>query len=101
MAIGDSCERGAQVGERIDGIEFAGLDERRDSSPVLRSCVVSCEESILPVQCNRPDCPFDGIVVDLDPAVGQEDTEAIPVFGDIGQSFAERRLASDAGAMMR
>ena len=39
-------------------------------------------------------------VVDLDATVGQEYTEPIPVFGDIGERFAKRRLASDAGTMM-
>jgi hypothetical protein len=33
---------------------------------------------------------FDGIVVDLDPAVGQEAPKANPVFGEIGERFAER-----------
>ena len=41
------------------------------------------------------------VVVDLDPAVGKEDAEAIPVFGDVGKRFAERRFTSDAGAMLR
>lgn len=98
MAVDDSGQGGAQVGQRIDSLELAGFDQRSDGRPLLCSRIVSGEESVLSVQRNRPDGPFDGIVVDLDPAVGQEDTEAIPVFGDIGQSFAERRLRADRSA---
>lgn len=42
----------------------------------------------------------DPTVVDLDATIGQEDAEAVPGFGDIGESFAKRRLASDAGTMV-
>jgi hypothetical protein len=48
----------------------------------------------------RPDGPLNGIIVDLDPTNGQEGTESIPVFGDIGERFAKRRFARDAGAIM-
>lgn len=59
------------------------------------------KQGILPVQGNRPDGSFDGIVVDLDPTVSQEGAKANPVFGYISGCLAERRLASDAGAVMR
>lgn len=49
----------------------------------------------------RPDSSLDTIVVDLDTTVDQEHAEAVPEFGDIGERLTERRLASDAGAMMR
>lgn len=101
VTINDGGERPSQVAERIDSIELAGLYEGRDGRPVLRCGVVPGEESILTVQGYRSDGSLDGVVVDLDAPVSQEDAEPIPVFGDIGESFAERRLASDRGTMMR
>lgn len=74
---------------------------RGDGRPVLRSGVVPGKESILTVQGYRSDGSLDGVVVDLDATVSQEDAEPNPVSGDIGESFAERRLASDMGTMMR
>ncbi len=44
------------------------------------------------------DGSLDCVVVDLNATVGQQDTEAVPVFGEIGERFAERRFASDAAA---
>jgi hypothetical protein len=75
--------------------------QRSDGRPILSSGVVSGKESVLAIQRNRPDGSLDGIVVDLDTTVSQEDTEAVPVFGDVGKRFSVRRFASDAGAMMR
>ncbi len=90
MAVDDGNERLGHVGHRIDGVEFARLDERADGRPVLGSSVVARKQCVLPVQGNRPDGPLDAVVVDLDAAVGQEELETIPVFGDVGQSLAER-----------
>lgn len=41
MAVNDGSEGGGQVGERIDSVELARLDERSDGRPVLCSCIVS------------------------------------------------------------
>lgn len=35
VAIDDGGEGGGQIGKRIDGVEFAGLDERGNGRPVL------------------------------------------------------------------
>lgn len=49
------------------------------------------EKRILSVQSYRPDRPFTGFDLDLDPTVGQEEAEAMPVFGDVSESFTECR----------
>lgn len=101
MTVGDGSERCGEVGKWIDGIELARLDKGGDGRPVLRSRVMPGEERVLAIEGYWPNGSFDGIVVDLDATVGQEDAEPILVFCDIGQRFAERRLASDTGTMMR
>ena len=99
MAADDGGERGGQVGQRIDSIEFAGLNERGDGRPVLGSSVVPCKQRVFPVKGYWPDGSFNGVVVDLDATICQEDTVAVPIFGDIGQSLAERGLRRNAGTV--
>ena len=101
MSIDYGSERAGKIGKRINRIELTGLYRRRDYRPILCPSIVARKESILTVQSYWAGGPLDGIVVDLYAAVGQEDTEAIPVFGDIGECFVKRRLASNAGTMIR
>lgn len=62
------------------------------------SAPASCPaKRILSIESYRPDGSFDAVVVDLDAAVGQEETQAIPVFGDVFQGFTQGRFGSDAG----
>jgi len=75
------------------GIEFAGLDKRGNGRPVLGPGIVFGKECILAIEGNRPNGALDTIVVDLDAFVGQEELQSIPVFGDVGQCLAERRLS--------
>ena len=57
------------------------------------------EERVLPVQRDRKDGPLDGIVVELDAAIGEEQHYPWPVFGDVAQGLPERRFRGDASAM--
>ena len=58
------------------------------------------KQRILAAKCDRADGTFDGIVVDLDAAILQEQAQSVPVFGDVFQGLAKRRLRRDTGAMM-
>lgn len=100
MTIRDGGQNGGQIGQRIDRIEFARLDERGDGRPVLRSRVMSGKEGVLAIESYRPDGSLDAVVVDLDTAVGKEELQAIPVFGDVGQGLAEWGLGRDTGTVM-
>jgi hypothetical protein len=51
MAVDDFGENVSHVSLRIDAIEFAGLDERRDDRPVLAAAVRAGKESVLSVEC--------------------------------------------------
>lgn len=61
---------------------------------------MTCEERIFPVQSDRPDGALDRIVVHLDATIGQEQVQAIPVFGDVFQGSAERGFGRDASAVL-
>jgi hypothetical protein len=70
----------------VDGIEFAGFDQRGDSRPVLGPGIVSGKECVLPIEGYGLDGPLDAIVVDPDAAIGQEELQAVPVFGDVAKA---------------
>ncbi|KQV36332.1 hypothetical protein ASC96_28050 [Rhizobium sp. Root1204] len=100
MTVDNGSKRRGQIGQRIDGIELAGLNERGDGRPVLSPSVVPGKERILAIEGYRPDGPLDAVVVDLDAPIGQEELQTIPVFCNVGQSLAEWGLGCDAGAVM-
>src|SRR5690606_38310334 len=96
MTAGYGAEGRGQPGMGIDDVELAGLDQRGDDSPVFSSGVMSCKERVLPVERNRPDGPLDGIVVELDASINQEQGEPCPVSGDVAQGLPEGRFRGDA-----
>lgn len=53
VAVDDGSERGAQVGQRIEGTVLGGLDERGDGYPVGCSGTMTSKECALPVQVDR------------------------------------------------
>ena len=63
MTVHDGGERRGQMGQRIDGIEFAGFDERGDDCPILGTCIVAREERVLPIEGYRPNGALDGVVI--------------------------------------
>ena len=92
MARDDGFERMGQIGMRIDTVQFAGLDQGRDDAPVCGSGIVAREERVLAVQSYGTDRAFHGIVIHLDAAVCQKQTQSIPVFCDVFERFAQRGL---------
>ena len=58
------------------------------------------EEGVFAVQGDGSDCSFDGVVVHLDPAIGEEAAKASPVFCDIFQRLAQRGFGGYAGAVV-
>ena len=66
MAGDDAVDDVGEVGLRIDAVELAGLDQRRDRCPVLAAAVGTGEERILAGERQRADGPFDDVGVDLD-----------------------------------
>lgn len=63
--------------------------------------VVTGEQGVFPCKDYGPQAVFDGIAIHFDAAVVEEDPEAVPVTGDIGELFAEPGLGRDAGVLLR
>ena len=57
------------------------------------------KESILSIECNGSNGALDRIIVELNSAILQEQAEALPVFGDVFEGFAERGLCRDTDAV--
>ena len=54
-AIDEAVEDVGEPGLGIDGVEFAGLDERSDGAPVNAAAIVTGKECIFSVKSNRTD----------------------------------------------
>lgn len=63
MTVDDGGERRCQIGQRIDGIELAGLDKRGNGRPVLSPGIVSGKECILAIEGNRPNGALDTVAI--------------------------------------
>jgi hypothetical protein len=50
VAVDDGSECGGQISQRIDAIEFTGLDQRGDCRPVLGPRVVSGKKRVLTIK---------------------------------------------------
>jgi hypothetical protein len=77
---------------RFNPIEFAGLDQRRDDGPVLRAGIVTCEERVFAIEGDGTDCALDGVGIQFDATVVEEQDQPVPVFGDVFQGLSCRRF---------
>jgi len=66
-------------GQRIDAVELAGLQQRRDLRPAGGAAIVTGEECILTRTSETANRALDRIAIDLDAAVVEEADEAAPV----------------------
>lgn len=84
----------------LDPVEFTGLDQGCDDGPVLCACIVAREERIFAVEGDGTDGALNGVGIQFDAAVVEEEDQPIPVFGDVFQSVSGRRFCRDAGAVL-
>ena len=100
VSIDDGCEDAGQVAVRFDLVQLAGLDQRREHGPVLCASVVAREECVFTLQRDGPDRAFNGITVHFDATFGQEQDQAIPVFGHVFEGMTQKAI-EQAQAMAR
>ena len=100
MAVDDGSGGSGYVAMRFGFVQLAGLAERCKHGPVLRACVVTCEECVFALQRDGADCALNhcptmhvymhkrGRAVHIDAAIGQAQDQPVPVFGDVFEGCA-------------
>ncbi len=78
MPIDDFVEDIGRVGKRIDIVQLASLDQGGDHCPMLGTAVGACEQRIFPIEGDRTDRAFDGILVEFDTAIIDEARQSLP-----------------------
>ena len=78
VTVDDAGDDVGQVSIRFDANQRAGLDERGDHRPMFGTAVGAGEQGILSGQCKGVDGALDDVVVDLDAAVLEEQTQSLP-----------------------
>jgi hypothetical protein len=99
MAVSDGCQCCLEIGEELDAVDLAGLDQRGDAAPGDAAFVVAGKEGVLAIEGNRADHVFDPVAIDLDAAIMQEGLQAVPVGMDIGELFTEPGFGGDLAAL--
>ena len=98
-SVGDGGQGCAEIGEGVDAVDLAGLDQRRDAAPGGAAFVMAGEERAFAIWGYRADQVFDPVGVDLDAAIHQEGLQAFPVVMDLGQLFAQAGFGGDLAAL--
>ena len=72
MAGGEASERVGKPDLRIGSAELAGLDHAGDDGPMVAAIIGPGEQGIFAIQGQRTDRTLDGVGVDLDATVVEE-----------------------------
>ena len=96
----NGCQDTGQIAMEFNPVEFAGLDQRRDDGPVLRAGIVTCEGRGFAIEGDGTDGALDGVGIQFDAAVVEEQDQPVPVFGDVFQGFSGWRFCRDTGAVL-
>ena len=80
----------------VDATQLRCLDHRADPAPGGGAFVVTGEQRVFPVRGDGADQILDIVAVHLDPAVGEEELEAVPVAGDVAELLAKQTRGLDA-----
>ena len=100
VAVGDGSQGFAQVGVGIDGVHFAGFNERRHARPGSAALVMTGEQRVFSIEGYGSDGVFDRVGIHLDAAIGQEDLQAVPVAVDVAELLAQAGFGGDATALL-
>ena len=71
MTVGDGSQGGLEIGEGLDAVDLAGLDQRGYATLGDAAFVVAREQGILAIEGDGAEQVFDPVGVDLAAFVGQ------------------------------
>lgn len=80
VAIGEADEEIAQVGVWFNAVHLACADQAGETGPITAAFIMAGKESIAAVHGWTSDRVFDGVGVDVDAAVIQEQPQAVLAF---------------------
>jgi transposase-like protein len=89
-----------EIGLRVDTIQFAALDERRNTGPVLCPMIMAGEKRILAIQNERTNGSLDDVGVEFDAAVIEKPREPVPMVQGVADMLGDRRLGRDAPELL-
>jgi hypothetical protein len=95
MALDDAGDDTGQIGLGIDAVQLGGLDQRGQDRPVFTAAVGAGEQGVLARQRQGADGAFDGVVVDLDATVGEEQGQARPARQGVADGLGQLGLLAD------
>src|ERR1700712_4030491 len=95
MPVDDPGHDVGKIYVGLDVDQFAAFDERGDDRPGFCPSVRSGEECVLAGECDGADGTLDDVGVDLDTAVIQEVTEALPARQGVTDRLGELGFLTD------
>lgn len=99
VTFDDGREDAGEVAMLFNLIQFVGFNKLRDDGPVLRAGVMPCKKFILAPKGDGVDRSLDGVAMHLNPAMGQEQGQAIPVFRDVFEHLDGWRFGRDLSTL--
>ena len=91
--IDELVEDVGDVGLRLDVVELARLDQRRDAGPVFGPLVMTSEERVLAIENDRADAALDNVGIEFDASVVEEADKPFPMVQAVAEFLGEARFA--------
>lgn len=95
MARDDAGDDVGEASIRVDVVHLRGFDQRGDGRPVIGAAVGAGEERVLAIEGDRVDRALDGVGVDLDAAVVENEVQPFPTRQSAPDRLGELALAAD------
>lgn len=93
----DAFKHIGQPRQRLDAIQLRALDEGHDDSSVPAAAVSAREQGVLSAQRDRPDGTLDGVGIQFQTAIIQEQYQPLPVVQRVTDRLGQRGPAGDMG----
>lgn len=95
MTAGQLGEGLGQPGVWVHARDLAVFDEGGDHRPVVAALIRAREQRVLAIEGQRPDRPLDGVGVQLDAAIIQEQRQSGPAGQRVADGVGELALGAD------